>query len=75
MEQQINYSYACRSCSKTADAGCETPIVKASHEKSVIPGSFATPEVIAHIMTQKVVMGFPLYGQELNRQQGIFMNR
>ena len=35
-----------------------------SKEKIIIPGSFATPEAIAHIMTQKFVMGSPLYRQE-----------
>ena len=76
VEQHVYYSYACRSCSETADEGCETPVAKAPHEKSVIPGSFATPEAIAHIMTQKFVMGSPLYRQEqeLNRQ-GISLSR
>ena len=45
-------------------------------EKNIIPGSFATPEAIAHIMTQKFVMGSPLYRQEqeINRQ-GIQLSR
>ena len=76
VEQHVYYSYACKSCAETADDGCETPVVKAPHEKSVIPGSFATAEAIAHIMTQKFVMGSPLYRQEqeLNRQ-GIPLSR
>ena len=76
VEQHVYYSYACKSCAETADEGCETPIAKAPHEKSIIPGSFATPEAIAHIMTQKFVMGSPLYRQEqeLNRQ-GISLSR
>ena len=76
MEQYVYYSYACRSRNETADEGCETPIAKAPHEKSVILGSFFTPEDIAHIMTQKFVMGSPLYRQEqeLNRQ-GISLSR
>jgi hypothetical protein len=42
----------------------------------VIKGSFASPEAIAHIMTQKFVMGSPLYRQEqeLNRN-GIQLSR
>ena len=54
----------------------ETPVVKAPREKNIIPGSFATPEAIAHIMTQKFVMGSPLYRQEqeLNRK-GISLSR
>ena len=76
VEQHVYYTYACKSCSETADEGCETPVVKAPHEKSIIPGSFATVEAIAHIMTQKFVMGSPLYRQEqeLNRQ-GIPLSR
>ena len=76
VEQHVYYSYACKSCAETADEGCKTPVVKAPHEKSIIPGSFATAEAIAHIMTQKFVMGSPLYRQEqeLNRQ-GISLSR
>ena len=76
VEQHVYYSYACKSCAETADDGCETPVVQAPHEKSIIPGSFATAEAIAHIMTQKFVMGSPLYRQEqeLNRQ-GIPLSR
>ena len=54
----FTYTYACKSCSENADEGCETPVVKAPREKNIIPGSFATPEAIAHIMTQKFRYGF-----------------
>ena len=76
VEQHVYYTYACKSCAETADDGCETPVVKAPYEKSIIPGSFATAEAIAHIMTQKFVMASPLYRQEqeLNRQ-GIPLSR
>ena len=76
IREDIYYTYACKSCSESADEGCETPVVKAPREKNIIPGSFATPEAIAHIMTQKFVMGAPLYrqGQEMNRQ-GIQLSR
>ena len=73
----IYYTYACKSCSENADEGCETPMVKAPKEKEHHPlGSFATPEAVAHIMTQKFVMGSPLYRQEqdLNRR-GIPLSR
>ena len=73
VEQHVYYTYACRNCEET---DIETPVVKAPHEKSIIPGSFATAEAISHIMTQKFVMGSPLYRQEqeLNRQ-GISLSR
>lgn len=67
------YSYACRNCEKE---NVQTPVLKTPKEKSVISGSFATPEAIAHLMVQKYVMGSPLYRQEqeLNRQ-GITLTR
>ena len=76
VREDIYYTYACKSCSENADEGCETPVVKAPREKNIIPGSFATPEAIAHIMTQKFVMGSPLYRQEqeINRQ-GVQLSR
>ena len=76
VKEDIYYTYACKACSETCDEGCETPVVKAEREKNIIPGSFATPEAVAHIMTQKFVMGSPLYRQEqeLNRK-GIHLSR
>ncbi len=73
VEQHIYYSYACRNCEET---DIETPVVKAPREKGVIPGSFATPEAIAHIMYQKFVMGAPIYRQEQEmKRQGIPLSR
>ncbi len=73
VEEHVYYTYACRTCNKE---DIETPVVKAPREKNIIPGSFATPEAIAHIMTQKFVMGSPLYRQEqeINRK-GIRLSR
>ena len=73
VREDIYYTYACRTCNKD---DIETPVVKAPREKNIIPGSFATPEAIAHIMTQKFVMGSPLYRQEqeINRK-GIKLSR
>ena len=53
VREDIYYTYACKNCAENADEGCETPIVKASKEKNIIPGSFATPEAIAHITLQR----------------------
>lgn len=73
VKEHIYHTYACRKCSKE---GAETPIVKAPREKNIIPGSFATPEAIAHIMTQTFVMGAPLYRQEQElKRQGIPLSR
>lgn len=66
------YTYACRKCEKEND---HTPM-KQARIPAVIPGSFASPEAIAHIMTQKFVMHSPLYrqAQELQRS-GIKLSR
>ena len=73
VREDIYYTYACQNCNK---GDIETPVVKAPREKNLIPGSFATPEAVAHIMTQKFVMGSPLYRQEqeINRK-GIKLSR
>ena len=71
--EHVRSIYACRDCEK---GGCSVPIVKAPVDKPVIKGSFASPEAIAHIMTQKFVMGAPLYRQEQDwNRQGIMISR
>ena len=73
VEQHVYYTYVCQTCNKE---DIETPVVKAPREKNIIPGSFATPEAIAHIMTQKFVMGSPLYRQEQEfNRKGIHLSR
>lgn len=67
------YTYACQKCNQE---NIETPVMKALREPNFIPGSFATPEAAAHLMTQKFVMGSPLYRQEQElRRQGIPLSR
>ncbi len=61
------YTYACRNCE---DNGISTPVIKTPKEPAIIPGSFASPEAIAHLMTQKFVMGSPLYRQEQELKRG-----
>ena len=67
------YTYACRNCKLN---GTETPVLKTDKLPPVIPGSYASPEAIAHIAVQKYVMGSPLYRQEqeLNRS-GVMLSR
>ena len=73
VKEHIYHTYACQKCSKE---GTETPVAKAPREKNIIPGSFAAPEAIAHIMTQKFVMGSPLCRQEQElKRQGIPLSR
>jgi len=59
--EHISYVYACRNCERTAE---KTPIITAPMPAPVIPGSFASPSAIAHIMSQKFCEGLPLYRQE-----------
>ena len=65
--------YACRRCEKEND---HVPIVKAPMPKPVIKGSFASSEAVAQIMSQKFVMGVPLYRQEQEwGRNGIMLSR
>ena len=67
------YTYACRRCEKE---NIETPVVKAVREPNFIPGSFATPDAVAHLMVQKFVMGSPLYRQEQElKRLGVSLSR
>lgn len=73
LQKDVYYTYACKNCDKN---NISTPIIKTPKGKVIIPGSFASPEAVAHIMTQKFVMGSPIYRQEqeLNRM-GIQLSR
>jgi transposase len=71
--EHIDYVYACRNCETNA---CGVPIIKAPMDQPVIKGSFASPEAVAHIMTQKFVNGMPLYRQEQEfNRMGIGLSR
>jgi len=73
IREHIKNVYACRDCEKNE---CGVPIIKAPTDEPVIKGSFASPEAIAHIMTQKFVMGSPLYRQEQEwNRNGIMLSR
>lgn len=67
------YTYVCETCKME---GTNVSVLKTPKEKPVITGSFASAKAVAHIMTQKFVMGSPLYRQEqeLNRQ-GVMLSR
>lgn len=59
--REIQYVYGCRHCEKE---GCTVQIEKAPLPPALIKGSIATAESVAQIITQKFVMGVPLYRQE-----------
>jgi len=74
--EHVSKTYACRNCEQTATEPGDATIIKAPLPESVIKGSFASPEAIAHIMYQKFVMGTPLYRQEKDwERQGILLSR
>ena len=71
--EHVRHIYACRNCEKN---DIHVPIVKAPIPEPVIKGSFASPEAVAHIMTQKFVMSSPLYRLEQEFQRdGIMLSR
>lgn len=64
---------ACRGCNEN---GKNTKIITAPHPRPVLPGSYASPEAIAYLMTEKYAMGTPLYRMEQNlHRQGIPLSR
>lgn len=66
-------TYSCRHCEQHND---HVPIVKAQQPQPVIKGSFAAPEAVSQIMTQKFVMGVPLYRQEQELSRaGVLLTR
>jgi transposase len=65
--------YACRACQKS---GTTTPIKQAPPVPSILPKSYATPSLIAQIITSKYQYGLPLYRQEaIFKQLGIHLSR
>lgn len=71
--EHVRYVYACRDCEKDS---CGVPILKAPMDEPVIKGSFASPEAVAHIMTEKFVTGTPLYRQERGwMRRGVMLSR
>ena len=73
IREDVYYTYACKKCElETGEAN----IVKSPRAPTLLPGSFASAEAVAHIMTQKFVMYSPLYRleQEFNRQ-GLKLSR
>lgn len=63
LRRDIYYTYACRQCNQNDES---TPVLKTPKVPSLIPGSYASAEAVAHIAVQKFVMCAPLYRQELD---------
>lgn len=73
LQRDIYYTYACKDCEQK---NISTPVVKTPQEPVIISGSFASPEAVAYLATQKFVMYSPLYHleQEWNRR-GLMLSR
>lgn len=63
VEEHRRHVYVCKECSKANAAGEEVPvaIVRAPMPKLPIPGSFASPSLLSHVLYAKYCMANPLY--------------
>ena len=66
VREDVYYTYACKNCEQETG---EANIVKAAREPALLPGSFASAEVVAYLATQKFVMYSPLYRLELSNNR------
>ena len=57
----VQFIYACRKCEQE---NTKTPIIKADMPNPILPGSLASPSMLAYIMDQKYTLSQPLYRQE-----------
>lgn len=71
--EHVSYVYGCHACERDEFG---VPVQRVPMDEPVIKGSFASPESVSQIMTQKFVMGVPLYRQEQEwARQGIPLSR
>lgn len=71
--EHVRPKYACRACEKD---GIPNHIKQAPVPNSVIPKGYATPSLLAQIITSKYQYGLPLYRQEaMFKQYGIELSR
>lgn len=71
--KHVRNIYACRNCEHEA---ISTPIITAPMPLPIIPGSLASPSIVAYVMSQKYVESMPLYRQEQYFQRlGIELSR
>jgi len=73
------YAYICPDGCEKESSESEIPapiIIKADLPPQVIKGAICAPETVAHIITQKCVMGLPVYRQEADwNRNGIPIKR
>jgi transposase len=62
--EHIRYKYACKPCEVEGNELNQTPVMAAPKPNRAIPGSMASPSLLAYILDQKYTQGLPLYRQE-----------
>jgi transposase len=71
--EHVRPKYACKACET---GGTENQIKQAPMPDSIIPKGYATPSLLAQIITSKYQYGLPLHRQEaMFKQYGIDMSR
>lgn len=71
--EHVQLIYSCRGCERNGES---VSIVKSTLPHPVIKGSIASSSTVAHIMTQKFVLGTPIYRQEQDyKRNGIDLSR
>jgi len=71
--EHVRPKYACRTCEKD---GISNTVKQAPVPHSVIPKGYATPSLLAQVITSKYQYGLPLYRQEaMFKQHGIELSR
>ena len=61
VREHVRFKYSCRCCEKNNE---RTPIKEAEAPHPVIAKGYASPSLVAYVMTMKYVDGVPLYRQE-----------
>ena len=71
--EHVRPKYACKACEEN---GTSNQIKQAPMPSAIIPKGYATPSLLAQVITSKYQYGLPLYRQEsMFKQYGIEMSR
>ena len=71
--EHVTYVYSCRNCDKEGTGGF---IKRADSPSALIPKSFASANVLAHLINQKYALALPLYRQEQDwKRFGVTLTR
>ena len=71
--EHVRPKYACKACEKE---GTSNQIKQASMPSAIIPKGYATPSLLAQVITSKYQYGLPLHRQEaMFKQYGIELSR